>query len=491
MSTQAIDGATLGHRIRHFRKLRGMTLDDLGERVGKTAPFLSMLENGKREPRLGLINDIAAALAIDTVELMSPRPPTRRAELELALARAQEDPLYRDLGLSQLRPSAKLPDLVLEHLVGLHRELRRRVFPTMATREEARIANTELRTEMRQRGNYFAEIESVAADLVAKVGYRGSALTEGDMRQIAAALGFTVHRSQRVPSTVRSVTDLRHRRIYIPQRNAMPTEGARSVIMQTLGHFALDQHEPADFGDFLRQRVEANYFAGAVLLPEIAAVPLLEQAKTERDLAIEDLRDAFSVSYEMAAHRFTNLATEHLGLRVHFVRSDDEGIIWKAYENNDVPFPRNSVGAIEGQRLCREWGTRQVFDSDDKYSMHYQYTDTANGTFWCGTHVAAGRDPVAAITVGVGFDDAQYFRGRRTNRHSVSKCPEGECCRRPPPDLAGRWEGWAWPSVRPNSHVLAAMPVETVPGVDLTEVYEFLDLQTRVEDGPAPGDPDR
>jgi hypothetical protein len=295
------------------------------------------------------------------------------------------------------------------------------------------------------------------------------------MREIAAALGFTVHRSQNVPSTVRSVTDLRHRVIHIPQRDAMPTAGARSVIMQTLGHFALEHRDPVDFADFLRQRVEANYFAGAVLLPEVAAVPLLEQAKAERDLAIEDLRDAFSVSYEMAAHRFTNLATEHLGLRTHFVRSDEAGIIWKAYENNDVPFPRNSVGAIEGQRLCREWGTRQVFESDDKYSMHYQYTDTAGGTFWCGTHVEAGREPVAAITVGVGFDDAQFFRGRQTNRHSVSNCPDGDCCRRPPADLAERWEGWAWSSVRPNSHVLAAMPVETVPGVDVTEIYEFLD----------------
>jgi predicted transcriptional regulator len=207
----------------------------------------------------------------------------------------------------------------------------------------------------------------------------------------------------------------------------------------------------------------------------VAAVPLLEQAKAERDLAIEDLRDAFSVSYEMAAHRFTNLATEHLGLRTHFVRSDEAGIIWKAYENDDVPFPRNSVGAIEGQRLCREWGTRQVFESDDKFSMHYQYTDTAGGTYWCATHVDAGREPVAAITVGVGFDDAQFFRGRQTNRHSVSNCPDGDCCRRPPADLAERWEGWAWSSVRPNSHVLAAMPVETVPGVDVTEIYEFLD----------------
>jgi hypothetical protein len=31
--------------------------------------------------------------------------------------------------------------------------------------------------------------------------------------------------------------------------------------------------------------------------------------------------------------------------------------------------------------------------------------------------------------------------------------------------------------VRPNSHVLAAMPVETIPGVDMVEIYEFLNTQ--------------
>ena len=309
-------------------------------------------------------------------------------------------------------------------------------------------------------------------------GYSGTgALTEGDIRGLAAHFGFTLHRSQRVPSSVRSVTDLRNRRIYVPQRDSMSTRGARSVVMQTLGHFALDHPEPQDFARFLRQRVEVNYFAGAILMPEVSVVPVLAHAKTERDLSVEDLRDAFYVSYEMAAHRFTNLATRHLGLSVHFVRSDEQGIIWKAYENNGVPFPRNSVGAIEGQRLCREWGTRRAFHSEDKFSLHYQYTDTSGGTFWCGTHVDPGQEPHAAITVGARFDDAQFFRGRQTNRHSVSRCPDPTCCRQPAGDLASRWEGWAWPSVRPNSHVLAAMPVETIPGVDLTELYEFLDRQ--------------
>jgi hypothetical protein len=165
---------------------------------------------------------------------------------------------------------------------------------------------------------------------------------------------------------------------------------------------------------------------------------------------------------------------------VHFVRSDEQGIIWKAYENNDVPFPQNSVGAIEGQRLCREWGTRQAFHSEDKFSIHYQYTDTPAGSYWCATHVDENR--IAAITVGTRFEDARYFRGWDTDRHSVSRCPDGDCCRLPPEDLATRWNGMAWPSVRPNSHMLAAMPVETIPGVDMTELFEFLE---RNAPGPA------
>ncbi len=479
MVIQSVDPLVLGHRIRHYRRRRGLTLDDLGSRVGKAAPYLSMLENGKREPRIGLINALAEALEVQASELLDPEPPSRRAQLEIALERAQEDQLYRDLGLPHLRPSAKIPDAVLEHLVALYRELEGRARPAIVTREEARIANSELRAEMRSRGNYFGEIEEVARSVVESVDYRGgAALTEGDIRGLAAHFGFTLHRSQQVPSSVRSVTDLRNRRIYVPQRDSMSTRGARSVVMQTLGHFALDHREPRNFTEFLGQRVEVNYFAGAVLMPEVSVVPVLERAKQERDLSIEDIRDAFYVSYEMAAHRLTNLATEHLGLHVHFVRSDEQGIIWKAYENNDVPFPKNSVGAIEGQRLCREWGTRQAFHSEDKFSMHYQYTDTSRGTFWCCTHVDVGREPMSAITVGATFDEAQYFRGRQTDRHSVSRCPDPSCCRDPAGDLASRWEGWAWPSVRPNSHVLAAMPVETIPGVDLTEMYEFLDAQS-------------
>lgn len=473
-----IDPLVFGHRVRHYRKHAGMTLDDLGARVGRPAPYLSLLENGKKEPKLGLINDLSVALGVDVTELLSSEAPSHRAELEVAVERAQQDQAYRDLGLPYLKPSTRIPDAALEHIVSLYEELRGRDAAAPFTRDEARAANAQLRAEMTDKGNYFADIEKIAAAAVDAVGFSGQgALSKGEMNALAEHFGFKVIRTPDVPASVRSITDTRNGKIFVHARDSYDSKQARSVILQTLGHFALGHPEPTDFGDFLRQRVEANYFAGAVLAPEKAAVPFLLDAKADRNLSVEDLKDRFFVSYEMAGHRFTNLATEHLGLGTHFVRSDDQGIIWKAWANNGVPFPKNSAGAIEGQRLCREWGTRQAFSSNARYTIHYQYTDTATGTFWCATFVETSREPASAITVGVRFEDAKWFRGWNTERRSVSACPDGDCCRHISEEMAEHWLGYARPSVRPNSHMLAAMPVETIPGVDIVEILEFLTEQ--------------
>ena len=99
-------------------------------------------------------------------------------------------------------------------------------------------------------------------------------------------------------------------------------------------------------------------------------------------MAIEDLRDAFAVSHETAAHRFTNLATRHLGIQVHFMRVHESGTIYKAYENDGVHFPADATGAIEGQRVCRT-GRRGRSSPHDGQVRTTQYTDTPSGTYWC------------------------------------------------------------------------------------------------------------
>ena len=472
--TDGIDLVTFGQRLRHLRRTHGLTLAELGERVGRAPSVLSLLENGRREPKLSMVEQLAGALSVPVTELLSRQPPSRRAQLEIALADAQQDPSYRRLGLSALKVGSRVPTDVLEHLVAVSAELRAQQSKPTATPEEARAANAALREAMRERANYFDEVEREAAAALEAGGYSGGALSQGMLVSVVTHHGFTVRYVQDLPRSVRSLTDLGNRRFYVKQES-VGAHSPRAIVLQALGHFLLGHQAPRDFADFLRQRVEANYFAAAVLMPEPAAVAVLAGAKQSRDIAVEDLVDLFSVSYEMAAHRFTNLATHHLDLPCHFVKNDAGGVIYKAYENDGVLFPADPSGAIEGQRMCRQWSGRQVFGAADPFSPYCQYSDTPSGTYFCIAQVDPRADRGFAITLGVPFEHSRWFRGREAITRKRSACPDGECCSRPPLALAERWEGKAWPSARAHSHILAALPAGSFPGVDDTDIYEFLD----------------
>jgi XRE family transcriptional regulator, fatty acid utilization regulator len=478
--TSSLDIVTLGRRIRHLRRSRGLTLAQLATAVGSASSALSMIENGRREPRLSLLQSIAGALSVPVEDLLRPEPPSRRASLEIALERAQRESSFASLGLSALRPSPRIPTDVLEHVVALHDELHRRDTRFAATPEAARQANVELRRQMRRVNNYFPEIELAVAQALTSVRYSGGALPQRMISDLAAHFGFTLHNVTDLPESTRSVTDLEHGRIYLPQAPA--GHDPRYVILQTLGHFALGHTDPVDFADFLRQRVEANYFAAATLIPEATAVPFLTQAKRDRALDMEDMRDVYAVSHETAAHRFTNLATHHLDLPVHFSRTDGTGTIYKAYENDGLAFPSDATGAIEGQLACRQYSSRQVFTAPERYGTYAQYTDTPGGTFFCTAHVQPGSGGEFAVTVGVPFQHAKWFRASDTHRRRKSTCPAPSCCRRPPAELSARWSGRAWPSARAHTHLLAALPPGTFPGVDTTDVYAFLDRHTPTPD---------
>jgi len=131
LTQSGLDLATFGQRLRHLRRARGLTLAELGSRVGRAPSALSLLENGRREPKLSLIDELARALSVPAEELLRHQPPSRRAQLEIALEEAQRDPVYAALGLPHLKAGARVPSDVLEHLVTLYGELRRqRTRPT-------------------------------------------------------------------------------------------------------------------------------------------------------------------------------------------------------------------------------------------------------------------------------------------------------------------------------------------------------------------------
>jgi XRE family transcriptional regulator, fatty acid utilization regulator len=463
----SFDPAVFGHRLRHHRKERGLTLDDLGALIDRPAPFLSLLENGKREPKLSQIDALARALGISTAELLDPEPPNRRATLELGLERMKDDPRYRALGLSELKPTARVPDEALEHVV--------RLFDALTAPDESegvdrvRMAAAEVSRWLTSQGGYLEAVEHAAQELLGASGYDGqSALTSRDLNAIVTTLGYTVNTVDEVPAHVRSIVDEDRGVIYVGQRNSLRTRQARKAILQTVATKVLEHHDPVTAFDRQRQRLEQSYFAGALLVPERAAARALEAAKKDRDLSVEDIKERFYVSYEMAAQRFTNLATRHLDIETHFIHSDRDGLVWKAYQNDGFPLP-SLGGATEGRRLCRHFGARTVYGSPDRFDIHYQFTDTPAGSYWSATHLTPDSE-ARALTTGVRYSDARWFRGRRTSYQERSSCPDERCCRVPTGPAPNIRSGH-----RQQAHLVSVLSGETPPTIDLAELAEFVE----------------
>jgi hypothetical protein len=213
------------------------------------------------------------------------------------------------------------------------------------------------------------------------------------------------HLRRRSPHSARSVTDLENGRIYLPPASIPGGHGLRSMALQAMAHRLLGHTPPSDYADFLEQRLEINYYAACCLMPETASVAFLAQAKKDRNLAVEDFRDAFGVTHEAAAMRMTNLLTapRHPPALPARRRS---GAINRVYENDDLPLPMDVTGSVEGQIVCRRFAARAAFGEQNRTVEHYQYTDTPAGTFWCSSQTGKTSDGEFSITVGVPFDDA-------------------------------------------------------------------------------------
>ncbi|WP_127792318.1 XRE family transcriptional regulator [Agromyces sp. LHK192] len=468
-----VDALTLGRRIRERRTARGMTLGALAQAIDRAPSQVSAIENGKREPRLSMLRTIALALGTTVDELLRTDAPSERAALEIAVERAQRGPVFDALGLEPFRVAKTMSDQTLATILALHHEIERLHRERAATPEEARRANADLRAEMRARDNFEPELEQQAAELLQAIGYAGGPVSHQLVADLASHLGFSLHYVGDLPHSTRSVTDKRHGRIYLPTSQS-PSRDSRSPILQALASQVLGHEEPQNYGDFLRQRIETNYLTAAILLPEAAAVRYLTEAKNLRRISMEELRDHFAVSYETAAHRFTNLATARLGIPVHFVKVHESGTIIKAYENDRVKFPSDALGAIEGTIMCRNWTARTVFDVEDRFSPWYQYTDTSSGTFWCTSRIEKAKEGEYSVSVGVPFEHVKWFRGRETPHRAVSRCPDPSCCQAPA-GLAEKWADASWPAARTPTSLLAALPTGTFPGVDQTEVFQFLE----------------
>jgi XRE family transcriptional regulator, fatty acid utilization regulator len=154
-----------------------------------------------------------------------------------------------------------------------------------ATPEQARRPAPNSANACAHRDNYFGEIEMAAADLLTATGYEDGLITRHVVKRLGGAAGFSAAVHGGPAGIPRMVTDLAHRMIYLPQPEAGQHD-SRALALQALGHVVLDHQVPRDCAAFLEQRVEINYFAAALLIPERGALTLLRKAKAAKDIAI-------------------------------------------------------------------------------------------------------------------------------------------------------------------------------------------------------------
>ena len=162
---------------------------------------------------------------------------------------------------------------------------------------------------------------------------------------------------------------------------------------------------------------------------------------------------------------------------MHFLKVHESGAISKAYENDNVAFPSDVFGSVEGQIVCRNWSARKVFTIEDRFTPYHQYTDKPAGTYWCTSRIQNSAQGEFSVSVGTTFEAVKYFRGRASTTRHKSNCPDPTCCRQAPAELENKWGGMIRPTPRLNSSLLAAMPQNGFLGIEQREILEFLEDQ--------------
>src|SRR6478735_29379 len=122
---EGVDSLTIGRRIRQLRTDRGMTLDELAAAVDRAPSQLSMIENGRREPKLTLLQAIARALGTTLDALLESEPLGERATLEIGLERAMRGQTFQALGIPPFRLGKTVPTEALKAMLALQSEIER------------------------------------------------------------------------------------------------------------------------------------------------------------------------------------------------------------------------------------------------------------------------------------------------------------------------------------------------------------------------------
>ena len=102
---------TFGDNVRHYRTLRGLGQEELAQRIRKSVPTISRIENGSNGVNLATIIALAVAFDVEIKELM---------DVENPVILPPED---NEILVTLMRKSSRLPKPLLKRLLALVEEM--------------------------------------------------------------------------------------------------------------------------------------------------------------------------------------------------------------------------------------------------------------------------------------------------------------------------------------------------------------------------------
>lgn len=115
---------TVGERIRAARRAKGMTQKELAEKMGTSYVVISQWENGKRNPKLSTLEEIAKALEVPVLALIGPMDSALNQEIEALENEKELEGIGKGMGLmpDEVKPAVSAREEKAVNLLHLFLE---------------------------------------------------------------------------------------------------------------------------------------------------------------------------------------------------------------------------------------------------------------------------------------------------------------------------------------------------------------------------------
>ncbi len=389
-----------------------MTQAVFAERLGVSASYLNLIENGRRPLPAGLLVKLAETFDVDVRAFAG----NDDARVVSNLLEVFADPLFEgeELSTVDVREMASASPQAAHAVLMLYRAYKGargttdQLVAQLADGEDFGLAersllpSEEVSDLIQTRMNYFPELERGAEALRDALG--GDELAPGLTRHLERALGVRVQvgrwadepgtlrrydpdgrvllLSELLPTRARTF-ELAHQIALLTQRDALDALTADPALStaesRSLGRVAL-----------------ANYVASAVLMPYTDFL----RAAMDELYDLDVLGRRFRVGFEQVCHRLTTLRKPQAeGVPFHMIRIDAAGNISKRFSASGIRFARFS-GA------CVRWNIFSAFQTPGMIRVQLSRMPE-NETYFCIARTiqkdSAGyhaQQPVLAIGLG-------------------------------------------------------------------------------------------